>query len=184
MSGALAAILTELENCTLAVVRQLQPCSTYQVRRAFARTPTAAWSNSAGTIYPVIDRLLQLKLIMAKLRPGDARARRDLSVTRKGEAAIRRWIVELDAGTAAPTPDPIRTRLHFLQLLKSAGERTAFLAYAEELTLRAIGETRAFLKLERQNSEFDYLASVGGLYGLEARLKWLRMVRRQLAARR
>lgn len=178
----MATILTELENCTLAVVLQLQPCSTYQVRHAFSRTPTAAWSDSAGSIYPVIERLLRLGLIRARTRVGDARKRRDLFVTRKGGVIVRAWVMDIGGAQAAPTPDPIRTRSHFIEML-GPRERAAFIAHAEELTLRAIGETKAFLKRERANSEFDYLASIGGLYGLEARLKWLRLLRAKLPRR-
>lgn len=175
-------MLTELENCTLAVVRQLQPCSTYQVRHAFSRTPTAAWSDSAGSIYPVIERLLKLGLVRARMRAGDARKRRDLFVTAKGEATVRAWVMEIGGAQAAPTPEPLRTRAHFIEMLDRR-ERLAFIASAEALTLRAIGETKAFLERERANSEFDYLASVGGLYGLEARLKWLRLLRAKLPAK-
>jgi len=172
--------LTELESCALGVIRQIQPCSTYQVRRAFARSPTSQWSASAGSLYPVIERLLRLKLIRAENRAGDARGRRDLSVTKKGVQAIRNWIMRLEPAAAASTPDPIRSRAHFLDLLGSEPKRAAFLLQAEKLTQSAIRETRIFLVAERKNSQTDYLASIGGLFQLEARLKWLRMVRKKV----
>jgi len=170
--------LTELETCTVGVIRQFQPCSTYLVRQAFARSPTVEWSASAGSIYPVIERLLRLKLVKAERRNGDSRGRRDLTVTKAGEQAIRDWIARLELREAAPTPDPIRSRMHFLLFLKSGSERKAFILRAEELTRQAILETRKFLAAERRNSELDYLASSGGLFQLEARLKWLGKLRR------
>lgn len=177
----MARKLTELESCTLGVIRQLQPCSTYRVRQAFARAATADWSASAGTIYPVVERLQRLGLIKADNQSGDRRGLRSLSLTARGETALARWITSLGPAEAASVPDPVRTRMHFLALVRSARDRRAFLVRAERLTMQAIRRTRGFLKLERQNAESDYLASLGGLYQLEARLKWLRHLRRRVA---
>jgi len=175
-------VLTELESATLGVIRQLQPCSTYEVRQAFARAATRAWSSSAGTIYPVIEKLVKLGLARSQARPGDPRGRRDLAVTLRGEREIVRWVLALSTQHAASQPDPIRTRLHFLELLDSRDMRVRFLTAAEGFTRAEIARTRAFLKTEHTNAEIDYLASLGGLYQLEARLKWLGLVRRRLAA--
>ena len=174
--------LTELEICALGVIRQFQPCSTYRVRQAFARSTTAEWSASAGSLYPVVERLLRLRLVKARRRNGDSRGRRDLTVTKSGDRAIRRWMAGLELREAGPTPDPIRSRMHFILFLKPGRERKAFLLRAEELTRQAILETRKFLAAERRNSELDYLASSGGLFQLEARLKWLGKLRRKLGA--
>lgn len=168
--------LTELENAVLGVIGQSEPCSTYQVRRAFARSSTNAWSASSGTIYPVIERLLRLKLAAAKRRRGDARGRRDLTLTRAGRRALNAWIMRIEQQDASASPDPVRTRAHHLRLLPLAA-RAEFLECAEQATVRAIADVRAFLQEERRNSEFDYLASLGALYQLQARLKWLRVVR-------
>ncbi len=175
--------LTELESCALGAIGQLRPCSTYQVRRAFARSPTVEWSASAGTVYPVVERLLRLRLIKAERQTSDGRGRRNLSITARGERALSDWIVGLSATDAASTPDPVRSRMHFFEMLKTAKERATFLTRSEQLTLSAIRETRSFLVRERNNSETDYLASLGGLYQLEARLNWLRLLRRRLARR-
>ena len=173
----MAHVLTELESCALGVIRQIQPCSTYQVRCAFARSPTTRWSASAGSLYPVIERLLRLKLIKAEVRAGDARGRRDLSVTQERRASNTRLDHAAGARSGSIAPDPIRSRAHFLDLLGSEPKRATFLLRAENLTQSAIRETRIFLKAERRNSQFDYLVSLGGLYQLEARLKWLRTLR-------
>jgi len=119
---------TELESAVLGAIRQMQPCSAYQVRRAFARAATREWSDSAGSIYPVIARLERLKLVRAREKAGDTRGRRDLRLTKRGEAALKGWILGLDS--ASSTPDPVRTRLHFLEFLGETRERRAFLIRA------------------------------------------------------
>lgn len=70
--------------------------------------------------------------------------------------------------------------MHFLELLASEDERAVFLKRAETLTELAVAQTRGFLKSESANAQIDYLASLGGLYQLQARLKWLRAARKQL----
>jgi DNA-binding PadR family transcriptional regulator len=179
MRSATPQTLTELESCTLGVIWELQPCSTYQVRRAFAQSPTTEWSASAGTLYPVIARLVHLKLVRAQVRRGDSRGRRDLHLTTSGERALRHWVVRLEPAHASSTPDPVRSRMHFLAVVEKR-RRAALLARAERLTRAAIEETRGFLSVQRQHSELDYLAGLGGLYQLEARLRWLRFIARKL----
>ena len=57
--------LTELEATVLGELSIQQPCTAYAIRRAFAQSPTPTWSGSAGTIYPVLERLLRRKLVRA-----------------------------------------------------------------------------------------------------------------------
>src|SRR6267154_486894 len=114
----IAKMPTELESCTLGVIFRHQPCSTYEVRRVFRRSPTPEWSASAGSIYPVIERLLRLNFVRAVSQASDSRGRRDLTVTKKGTRALQKWILNLEPWVARPTPDPIRTRVYFLASLE------------------------------------------------------------------
>ncbi len=171
--------LTELENCTLGVIRQHQPCSTYRVRSEFARSKTTAWSASAGSIYPVIERLLATGHVRATKRSGDQRGRRDLVLTALGQRAVQGWIMNLDRPMAAATPDPIRTRACFLDQVATDAERREFLALAESLTRMMIQELRAEER-SKDMAVLDYLATVGSRLQLEARLEWLGVVRRRL----
>lgn len=169
--------LTELENCALGVIRQHQPCSTYKVRSVFAASRTTEWSASAGSIYPVIERLRRLKLVKAAGQRGDARGRRDLTLTPKGEQALRGWMLALEEWTARATPDPIRTRICFMDYLGSRDERQAFLELAEALTRAMIAELQAAAEVSRVESPEDYLSTLGAQFQLEARLRWLGVVR-------
>jgi DNA-binding PadR family transcriptional regulator len=170
--------LTELESCTLGLIARLQPCSTYRIRSEFARSSTTEWSASAGSIYPVIERLLDLRLIRAESRTGDARGRRDLRITRRGDHAVRAWLLELEPRFASATPDPIRTRAYFLEHLKSAADQRAFVTRARELTQSMIHALRRQTEAEAAPSEADHLAALGALFQLEARLRWLAVLRK------
>ena len=175
--------LTELESCTLGVIRQHQPCSTYQVRGVFARSSTTAWSASAGSIYPVIERLIRTGHIRSSRRSRDGRGRRDLMLTREGERALQSWILSLEQWAARATPDPIRTRVCFLDYVVSRPDRLEFLALAQTLTRTLANELRVEEQSPDITRETDRLVSLGCRMQLEARLKWLAIVRRRLAAR-
>lgn len=169
--------LTELESCTLGVIRQHQPCSTYKVRSVFAASHTTEWSASAGSIYPVIERLRRLRLVKVAGQRGDARGRRDLTLTAKGEQALLAWMMGMEEWVARATPDPIRTRICFLDYLASARDRAAFLDLAEALTRAMLAELQVDAEAARSGPAADYLSVLGAQFQLEARLRWLGVVR-------
>jgi DNA-binding PadR family transcriptional regulator len=165
---------TELENCTLAMIGQHQPCSAYAVRQAIAHSPTPEWSGSTGSIYPVVERLLRLGLIEAEPQKGDSRGRRNLKITPAGEQAVRAWIADLEPWAAKATPDPIRTRVSFLGQLPSDAERAVFLALAVRLTENALVELKPAVEAMKAVHALEYLAGRGAIHQLRARLRWLR----------
>jgi DNA-binding PadR family transcriptional regulator len=167
------ARLTELENCTLSAIRHQQPCSTYAVRQMFAQSPTPDWRGGAGSIYPVVERLMRLGLVEAEADDEDRRHRKSLRVTPAGDHAIAAWISNLEPWHAKPTPDPLRTRIGFLGQLASDAERTAFFDAAETLTRQTMLELSALAETERAAGEIEHVSTLGAVYQLEARLKWL-----------
>ena len=60
--------LSEIEACVLALVSEDGPATPYAIRKIFLDSPSPQWSGSAGTIYPLIERLSRRKLIHSKLR--------------------------------------------------------------------------------------------------------------------
>lgn len=172
-----AVQLTELESCTLSVIRSYQPCSAYEVRQVFARSVTPEWSGSTGAIYPVVNRLLKQGLARKRSAAGDRRRRADLTVTQNGERAIFAWVTTLEPRHATSTPDPIRTRSSFLGLLPSNEHRARFISAAEALTAEMAEEVRKQAETERETDKSAYIATLGALFQLEARLRWLSTAR-------
>jgi DNA-binding PadR family transcriptional regulator len=165
--------LTEFESCALATIREHQPCSAYEVRQVFARSTTPAWSGSTGSIYPAIERLLRRGLVQSETQEGDQRGRKNLKVTPEGEAAVLSWVMDLEPWVAKATPDPIRTRVSFLDALGTDLQRAAFFARAEALTTDMLLELKLHLEAEGPWSRCERAAGLGALYQLEARLNWL-----------
>ena len=172
--------MTDLELCALGVVWLRGPCSTYVIRREFAVSSSSFWSSSAGSVYPVIKRLLAAKLIAAKPVRSDGRGKRSLAITPSGERALRSWLKELPAWTGMASLDPIRARMNFLRVLTSAREQLAFVSLAAAHTQAQIEREKRLLK---KFFNVDHLTHLGALYELEARKRWLGAVRKSLSRR-
>ena len=174
--------MTELDHCVLGVIWREGPITAYGVRRRFSASPTAAWSSSSGSIYPAIRRLVAGGLVRTDA-PSDARNTQALRATAKGSRVLKRWLGRVQEGLAGALADPIRTRVQFLAALPRA-DALAFLREADRdcrATLPLLRKLRAERTVSRRHEES--WAMVGAVYELEARLKWLRYVRREVSRR-
>lgn len=119
------AAVTDLEGAALALFVRAGRATRYAVMQAFANSPSAFWSGSAGAVYPMIRRLLARKMLTAHAATDGRRKRVDYAVTAEGRAAFEAWL--LDPRRAADMGmDPLRTRLVSLDLVPAA-RRKAFL---------------------------------------------------------
>ena len=173
--------MTELDHTVLALIARDGPLSAYDVRKDFAASLTPSWSSSTGSIYPSIRRLVAGGFAHASA-PQGARGKQRLTITRAGRAALSEWLATATALTAAPTPDPIRTRAHFLRLLPKRA-RLKFIADARESTEAALAEAEARTAQRKAAgaAKEEYLPGVGVEYELRARRDWLALVARELA---
>jgi DNA-binding PadR family transcriptional regulator len=172
--------MTELDCTILAIISQQGPLSPYDIRKVFAQSLTPAWSSSPGAIYPSVQRLAAMGFV-AQTDPHGARSRQHLTITRRGRKALTAWLTKLEPETGAPTPDPIRTRLYFLELLDQA-QRRELIADAILHTSAAIKTAERRLKQRAQEGvdELQLCAGEGVLYELKARLRWLQSIARRI----
>jgi DNA-binding PadR family transcriptional regulator len=173
--------MTELGFTILAIIGQQGPLSAYDIRKVFAHSLTPAWSSSPGAVYPSVQRLKAAGLV-TQTRPKGARSRQQLTITSRGRIALLRWLTELNPEIAAPTPDPIRTRLYFLGML-SATQREQLIAEATRCTRAAIAtaEQRLRERAEEGVDELQLFAAEGVLSELKARRRWLQGVAERIA---
>lgn len=178
-----AVPLTEVEGCALGVVWQRGPCTAYEVRMEFAVSSTPRWSASAGSIYPALERLRARKLVDAEALDWGPRSKTRFSITRRGLAALQRWIgPPLGPELAGPTFDPIRTRSCFLGAMpRPARER--FVTQAQRDTRAVLEALRAQAAIPFADSDFDAISLRGSILELEARLRWLDELIHQLGSR-
>lgn len=170
--------LTELERCTLGVIWRDGPMTAYEVAALYARSLSPYWSGSAGAVYPLVKRLRQRGLIRGSRRSWNGKKKTVLEVTNTGIDSLREWLTPpLPAEAAAPSHYPLRTRLFFVDVL-SDREKRAFFKDAE----RAVREQLAAAKeQQRKDAEAanpsEAIGSLGVIYELQARLRWLRAAR-------
>jgi hypothetical protein len=99
-------------------------------------------------------------------------------ITDKGLAELRQWIgPPFPEWTVAPTFDPVRTRLMFLAAVSPATRRR-FIAEAQAMMREKIVDVKELLELSTER--FDRLTLVGCVFDLEARIRWLDVVKETL----
>jgi DNA-binding PadR family transcriptional regulator len=172
--------MTEVEHCVLGAIWLRGPCSAYAIRQEFAHSSSSFWSSSAGSIYPVIERLVEAGLVAATADRTDGRGKRELAATPAGLSALRSWIGEVPDWAGKATLDPIRTRLNFIAALTSVPAQRSFVQRAEGRTREALAAMEAFLDAEDFRDEAERLAALGSICELEGRLKWLDAVQERL----
>ncbi len=175
---------TELECCVLGIIRQLQPCTAYQVRRELQISQSSFWSGSAGSVYPLLRRLTDRGSVTAAHEAWGERSKQLYRLTRAGERELKRWTTTLPAWAGAVTVDPIRTRVFFFDLL-TPRQRMAFLDSAREKTKESLALARkAVVELRHAGDRFSAHGYAGVVAELESRLKWITGLRRALGASR
>ena len=173
--------LTELEQCVVGVVWRDGPMTAYEIALMFTTSISSYWSGSAGAIYPLVERLRKRGLLQAS-KGAKGRTRRTLfTTTPRGLAALKSWIAPpLPPQAGMPSFDPIRTRLFFIEVLPKA-QRLVFLDEAEKVIRAQIAVVKQRRRLDTESGQFtESLGDLGALYELQARLRWLREVRKLL----
>ena len=116
--------LTELEGATLGVILRDGPCTSYAVKEIFRASPSDFWSGSAGSIYPLMQRLETRGLVASEQGATGRRGRKDYRISAAGRRAFERWLTDAERA-AGMGYDPLRTRLVFFDKL-SAEARARF----------------------------------------------------------
>jgi len=174
-------VLSELEGVCLGLVRKHEPCTAYLVRQELKAAPSSHWHASAGSVYPLLSRVEDEGLVAATSDNADGRGRKLLRITRQGRATLKKWLLA-GAGPAliSSVTDPIRSRTFFLDVLSEAQQR----AYLDELLSEMdhyLSKTIDHLgKLSEVDDPYAYLGALGAVKIAEARLEWLREVRKVL----
>lgn len=175
--------LSEIEACVLALVSVDGPSTPYAIRKVFLDSPSPQWSGSAGTIYPLIERLLRRRLIRSKLCLTGRRRGHQISLTMLGSQALQQWLaLPIPEWVAGVPPDPLRTRVRFLCAI-SANRQKAFLQNAHQRTQAHLRAVEADCERKRAKDEFQYLMARGALLSMQSRCAFLQEVAHALDVR-
>ena len=165
--------LTELESHLLSIVWRTQPTTAYQVRQAFAQSPTRNLALSQGSVYPAIERLKTHGYVRS-VALEDRRRTEELHCTAAGKEAIRSWLGTMPAHIPE---DPLRSRIVVLSVLKPA-ERRDWIKSAKAALLEDLASVDEFASDYR--SPLFELAHDNARSSLLARIRWLERVEAKL----
>ena len=170
-----ATATTELERCVLGYIAQEEPCTAYTVRKLLSASLSSHWSGSAGSIYPLLERLEKRKLLLVTQAAFGTRVRKHYRLSAAGRRELVRWLsAPVSTEYAAHTHDPLRTPVFFLDLV-DADRRRSYLEDAERQTRLNLERHRAELEaLGADCSPWEILGREGAIGELESRLQWLR----------
>jgi DNA-binding PadR family transcriptional regulator len=167
----------------LALVSVDGPSTPYAIRRVFLDSPSPQWSGSAGTIYPLIERLLRRRLIRSKLCLTGKRRGHQISLTAAGSRSLRLWLsLPIPEWVAGVPPDPLRTRVRFLGAI-SANQQTTFLQNAHQQTQAHLRAVEADCERKHAKGGFQYLMARGALLSMQSRCTFLQEVAQVLEVR-
>ncbi len=171
--------LSELEAAALGCIHVNQPCTAHFVRTQFRVSPSARFSDSAGSVYPMMKRLERRGLVSSSLQRDGQRDVRYYRPTQSGRRALKGWMAPPGDAASMFTHDPLRTRMIYLELL-SPRQRVAWLDEVEA----ALDGMFAIIDEPRPDRVdtglFFKLANESARRSTHARLEWIRSARRQL----
>jgi DNA-binding PadR family transcriptional regulator len=137
-------MLSDDEGTFLALLVRVQPATAYQLSKIYAESPVSNYGTSKGKIYPLIRRLKERGLIVARRVSGDRRGSELLLSTDDGRNMLRAWVKQIKPNHLL-LEDPLRTMVQSFDLL------------SKDEQMRWIEEARA--GLEGKLSELDAYAT-------------------------
>lgn len=167
---------TDLPMVLLGLIRQ-EPRSGYDLRRLFLLSPMAHYSDSPGSIYPALARLLQRNWIRPLDEPdGSPRRRRRFASTRQGLAALKKWLNRPVTRTEVRRR-PAELMLRFAFLYEVSG-KTATLKFLTDFE-RELSANATWIReyLADNKAHMDIAGRMALEYGLAeyaARAEWAR----------
>lgn len=170
--------LTELEAAILAKILKNQPCTPYFVMKQHKLSPTPYFRDSAGSVYPAIERLISRKFVTARQTANGKRRAKLLRCTKSGEKQVNNWFFRL-APEDMFLQDLLRSRLMYLGALSRADQRD-WLSKAMHSVTKQKELLREYHSVYEESDQYDKLAHLNAEMLIEARLKWLRAVEKRL----
>jgi DNA-binding PadR family transcriptional regulator len=164
------APLTDLEAAALGCIWKKGGCTAYAIRKSFRESPSARFTDSAGTVYPMLERLAGRGLLRSREENQGRRPATVFACTPRGLTALRRWLEVPDEPARLATWDPLRTRALYLGLL-TAAERGRWIREAEATLGNHLETTRGAERAERD--PWMRAAHRNSVLQTRARLKWL-----------
>jgi len=168
-------MITDLEAAAIGEILKHRQCTAHFIRTSFRNSPANQFSDSAGSVYPMMKRLEKRGLLDSVIRTEGMRQVRYYRCTSEGKTELQQWIGPPVDSSVTLTIDPIRTRILYLNRLPKS-KRNKWFDEVESLILQKLKEIQAQLanlSMGKPESIYLKLADENAIQELRSRLKWL-----------
>ena len=172
--------LSELEGVVLGMLGSMGPMTAYSIRQFFLKSPSPQWASSAGTIYPLVQRLDKRGMIRSERHATGRREGLKYTLAPPGLKALKSWIgPELPAIATAVPVDSLRVRVRFMSVLPEKDRISMLKNARRELT--AILKSMEKESVEKRSDKDIGLnmAYRGVIMMTKTRLAWIAEVERE-----
>jgi DNA-binding PadR family transcriptional regulator len=175
---ASASKASPLEMAVLGIVWKKEPCTAYTVMRELSNSASAFIRSKAGSVYPLVARLLLAELLVYEEGEPGSKGNRNLRITNAGLAKLRSWLCSpIPFEDISHTVDLVRMRSGYLGTLEPA-ER-------EQFVERSLAGLRDHLRsCEARQMHYLQVGDAFGAMGVRemlhetrARIAWLEQER-------
>lgn len=165
--------VTDLEAVAIGFVLRNQPCTAHFIRTCFKKSQTSHFSDSAGSVYPMMRRLAEAQLVSVHEKQEGQRRVAYFRCTKQGQKALKSWLNQ-------PFPDLLgfdllRTQILYLDRLTLKQQKKWFdearSALQEKLDI--VQSMLADAIANPKRTTYEVLAHENAIFQLKARLKWL-----------
>lgn len=170
-----------LEHTVLGLAWLRGPCTIYSIMKQLSLSSSSFHKSRAGTAYSIGHRLLasgHLEYVEGEGEKED----RNVRISEKGLEALRQWLrPPVPYEDISHSADLLRLRFFFLGSI-SLEERLAFIDNAIEGLEQFLRRCESLLGgNEELGDYFGVLATMSSILETQARIKWLRIVRKWVA---
>jgi DNA-binding PadR family transcriptional regulator len=165
-----------LDHALLGLLRQ-EPASGYDLRKIFATTPMASFSDSPGAIYPALARLESGGLVRGRIEESAGMRRRKVfQPTAAGQTELERWLAQpITRDDVVSGMEELILRFAFMEGALGKAAVVRFLQDLEREVAAYVPTLRAFLAAHRAAMPTSgWLALEFGIRSYEAQLEWCR----------
>ncbi len=175
-------LLSDLEAAAIGDILKHQPCTAHFIRTCFRESPAKHFSDSAGSVYPMMRRLEKNGYLESYEQQDGQRMVRYYRCTSAGKTALQRWLGPPVPESATLTVDPVRTRILYLGRLPKSRRTKWFdeIESALQAKLKLIQQELGDRDLSQSDAPYLNLADENAIMELKTRLRWLSIARRQL----
>ena len=163
-----------LEMAVLGMVWKQEPCTAYSVMRELSGSDSAFIRSKAGTVYPLVNRLVRASLLTYETKKRGPKGERMLRITPEGLELLKSWLTgPIQQREITHTVDLVRMRSGYLGTV-GPEERARFVDRSLEGLRQHLKECEAREIHYLENGDaFGALGMRQMIHETRARIAWL-----------